>query len=551
MNVPLLHVRNLTVSFDNKAVLQGLNLDLQAGQKLALVGESGSGKTVSSLALLQLLPSAQVSGQALLYAQDGSSQDLLALDERSMRQLRGNDVAMIFQEPMTALNPLHRVGDQIAEVLTIKHGLTRQQAWRETLSCLARTGFEQAAEQAMRFPHQLSGGQRQRVLIAMAMASRPRLLLADEPTTALDAHLRVQMLRLLEQLQAETGMSMILITHDLGMAWRFADRVAVLEHGLLVEEGAVQDVFAAPQHPYTRKLLDSRPTRLVADALPDAGPQANAGPQPVVLSAENVVVQYPDGAAKRRLLHWRDWFKTPMKQALHKVGFSLKAGRTLAVIGESGSGKSSLALAVSHLLPCTGTVRVGQQAWTGQTHKDRALRGQLQMVFQDPFSSLSPRMTVAQILAEGLRCHHPNMPEDEVQQRLRKALLDVGMPATDSEAMLQRYPHEFSGGQRQRIALARALVLQPQCLVLDEPTSALDVSVQKQVLELLVSLQEKHQLAYLLITHDVDVVRALAHDVLVLKSGRVIEAGDARSVLANPTEAYTQQLLQASEWERP
>lgn len=546
MNAPLLHLQNMSVSFAGRPVLQNLNLQVQAGQKLALVGESGSGKTVSSLALLQLLPSAEVTGQAWLQTHDGRRQDLLALDEKSMRMLRGSDVAMIFQEPMTALNPLHRVGDQIAEVLIIKQGLTRQQAWKETLSCLKRTGFEQAAEQALRFPHQLSGGQRQRVLIAMAMAARPRLLLADEPTTALDAHLRVQMLQLLEELQAETGMSMILITHDLGMAWRFADRVAVLEHGHLVEEGAVQTVFAAPQHPYTQRLLDSRPARLVSDA-----PVSDATASKAILHAENIVVKYPDGAAKRGLLNWRVGFRTPMKQALDQVNFSLQPGRTLAVIGESGSGKSSLALAVSNLLPCTGTVRVGQQAWSGHARKDRALRAQLQMVFQDPYSSLSPRMTVARILAEGLRCHHPNMPEDEVQQRLRKSLLDVGMPAADSEAMLQRYPHEFSGGQRQRIALARALVLEPQCLVLDEPTSALDVSVQKQVLELLVQLQQQRQLAYLLITHDVDVVRALAHEVMVIKSGQVIESGPAHVVLETPTQAYTQQLLRASAWERP
>jgi len=530
---PLLEVQNLSVGFGGQPVVQGLNLTLRAGEKLALVGESGSGKTVSALSLLKLVPQAEVTGTALL-----NGRDLLQLSERELRGVRGDEVACIFQEPMTALNPLYTIGNQIAEVLTFKKGLPPREAHQRVLELLTATGIPEPERRANAFPHQLSGGQRQRAMIAMALASEPKLLIADEPTTALDASLRVQMLDLLDALQVRLGMAVLIITHDLHLVKRFAHRIAVMEKGLLVEQGPVADVFARPQHPYTQKLLNSRPQRPA-----DLDRVAPEGAAP--MSAQALKVAYPVP-----LPGLKGWFRKGRFEAVRGIDFSVPAGRTLGVVGESGSGKSTLALAALGLVPLEGTLQVMGQSWAavqGQKHALRALRQQVQVVFQDPFSSLSPRFSIEQIVGEGLRIHHPQASEMERRDRVLAALKEVGLLGGLTEeqqlAWLQRYPHEFSGGQRQRIAIARALIVEPRMLVLDEPTSALDVTVQKQVIELLLQLQRQRGLSYLLITHDVDVIWAMAHEVMVMREGRVVEAGTTERVLKQPEHPYTQALV--------
>lgn len=530
---PLLDVRDLQVGFNGVDVVHRIGFALQAGEKLALVGESGSGKTVSALSLLRLVQNAQVKGSALL-----EGRDLLQLSERELRAVRGDEVAVIFQEPMTALNPLYTVGEQIAEVLQLKRGMAAAQARQEVVALLASTGIPEPERRAGAYPHQLSGGQRQRAMIAMALASRPKLLIADEPTTALDVSLRGQILDLLADLQRQHGMAVLLITHDLNLVRRFADRVAVMERGHLVEQGTVDKVFAAPQHPYTRRLLASRPQR---DVFEGAAP----ADQPPALHARQLSVTYPVPRPGVR-----GWFRKGVFEAVRQVDFDLAAGRTLGVVGESGSGKSTLALAALGLLPHSGELRVGETGWataaaTGQT---RVLRQRVQVVFQDPFSSLSPRMTVEQIVGEGLQVHQPELPRAQRRERVIGALQAVGLlsPEDAPDAWLQRYPHECSGGQRQRLAIARALIVDPQLLVLDEPTSALDVTVQQQVLGLLQRLQRERGLGYLLITHDVDVIRAMAHEVLVMKDGQVVERGPVLRVLDAPQHPYTRQLVQAA-----
>ncbi|MDP2092845.1 MAG: dipeptide ABC transporter ATP-binding protein, partial [Hydrogenophaga sp.] len=502
-------------------------------EKLALVGESGSGKTVSALSLLRLVHNAQVGGSALL-----QGRDLLQMTEHQLRGVRGDEVAIIFQEPMTALNPLYTVGDQIAEVLQLKKGFTPRQALAGAVELLASTGIPEPARRAGAYPHQLSGGQRQRAMIAMALASQPKLLLADEPTTALDVSLRGQILDLLADLQRQHGMAVLLITHDLNLVRRFADRVAVMERGLLVEQGAVADVFAAPQHPYTQMLLASTPERNVVESMADP----TAAP---VLQARQMRVSYPVPVPGIK-----GWFKKGAYVAVQGADLDLAPGQTLGVIGESGSGKSTLALAVLGLLPHQGSLLVTGTDWAEAQRKgeSRALRQRIQVVFQDPFSSLSPRMTIEQIVGEGLLVHEPQLQQDERRQRVVAALAEVGLVQDPSQAgdWLQRYPHEFSGGQRQRLAIARALIVGPHVLVLDEPTSALDVTVQKQVLALLQRLQRERRLSYLLITHDVDVIRAMAHDVLVMKDGQVVEHGTVQQVLERPAHPYTRTLVQAA-----
>jgi microcin C transport system ATP-binding protein len=535
MTRPLLEVQNLSVAFGGKEVVHGIDFSIAPGEKLALVGESGSGKTVTALALLRLAQNARLSGSAKLFGPEPASPfvDLLSIPERELLGIRGSEIAMIFQEPMTALNPLYTVGDQIAEVLELKQGVTRRQAWDAAIEALAATGIPEPARRAQAFPHQLSGGQRQRAMIAMALACRPRLLLADEPTTALDVTLRGQILDLLSDLQRQTGMAVLMITHDLNLVRKFADRVAVMENGHLVEEGAVAGVFADPQHPYTRKLIDSRPQR-------DLDPAAPPGGEPV-MQASQLRVAYPVP-----IPGIKGWFNKGEFVAVKDAAFAIPPGQTLGVVGESGSGKSTLALAALGLVPHRGELQAVGRHWSPDAAGNKAIRRLVQVVFQDPYSSLSPRMTVEEIVGEGLLVHEPGLPLPARRERVIAALADVGLAESQFPGLLQRYPHEFSGGQRQRLAIARALIVGPQLLILDEPTSALDVTIQKQVLKLLQRLQRDKGLAYLLITHDVDVIRAMAHQVLVMKDGDIVESGPVDRVLDAPANEYTRVLVAAA-----
>lgn len=536
MNRLLLDVKGLRVAFGGKEVVHGVDFQLAAGEKLALVGESGSGKTVTALSLLRLALNAEVAGHAVFALSDdqaGGTRDLLSLPERELRGIRGKEIAMIFQEPMTALNALYTVGDQIAEVLELHEALPKRAAQEAAVQLLADTGIAEPQRRAQAFPHQLSGGQRQRAMIAMALACKPRLLLADEPTTALDVTVRAQILELLAQLQRKYRMAVLMITHDLNLVRRFADRVAVMEDGRIVEQGPVATVFGAPQHAYTRKLIDSRPARDV--------PPVPAQHEPPVLEAQALRVSYPvsrPGIA--------GWFRKGEFVAVQGADFRIAPGETLGVVGESGSGKSTLALAALGLLKHGGSLGVAGQRWNSGGASDRALRRQMQVVFQDPFSSLSPRMTVEQIVGEGLTVHAPELDAAARRARALVALADVGLTEAQFPSLLDRYPHEFSGGQRQRLAIARALIVDPRLLVLDEPTSALDVTIQKQVLGLLQRLQRERGLSYLLITHDVEVIRAMAHQVIVMKDGAILESGAALRVLDQPEHPYTQRLVAAA-----
>ncbi|MBO9514339.1 MAG: ABC transporter ATP-binding protein [Variovorax sp.] len=532
---PLLDVRGLRVAFGGKAVVHGIDFQIAPGEKLALVGESGSGKTVTALSLLRLVQNADLAGSARFASSEanGAASDLLALPESRLRAIRGKEIAMIFQEPMTALNALYTVGDQIAEVLELHQALSSQAAHAAAVQLLADTGIPEPARRARSFPHQLSGGQRQRAMIAMALACRPRLLLADEPTTALDVTVRGQILDLLADLQRRYGMAVLLITHDLNLVRRFADRVAVMESGHIVEQGAVSSVFEAPRHAYTRKLIDSRPTR-------DVEPVREGGAAPV-LAARSLRVSYPVPQPG-----FRGWFRKGEFVAVRGADFSIAPGETLGVVGESGSGKSTLALAALGLLKYQGEIDVAGRRWNSGGASDRALRRVMQVVFQDPFSSLSPRMTVEQIVGEGLAVHAPELDAGARRARALEVLAQVGLTEAQFPALLDRYPHEFSGGQRQRLAVARALIVDPRLLVLDEPTSALDVTIQKQVLGLLQRLQRERGLSYLLITHDVEVIRAMAHQVVVMKDGEILESGPMERVLDAPKHPYTQKLVAAA-----
>ena len=523
----LLKVHNLHMSFQGREVVHGVSFELQAGEKLALVGESGSGKTVTALSLLGLARGAWVRGEAVF-----NRQDLFKFNEAQWLGVRGSDIAMIFQEPMTALNPLFTIGEQISEVLLLKKGMDRQQAWARAIELLTDTGIPEPERRINSYPHQLSGGQRQRAMIAMALAGEPKLLLADEPTTALDVSLRGQILDLLDSLQLKHGMAILLITHDLNMVRRFADRVLVMENGYLVEQGKVATVLSQPAHAYTRRLVDSQPERNVFEPLDDA---------PVCVQAEALRVVYPVPRPG-----WRGWFGRAEFVAVKAADFQLRQGQTLGIIGESGSGKSSLALAALGLIPFQGKLQIENKQWEAVAQLDLPLRRAIQVVFQDPFSSLSPRMTVEEVVGEGLLVHEPGLNAAQRQTRVLAALNEVGMDEKQFPGLLARYPHEFSGGQRQRLAIARALIVEPRILVLDEPTSALDVSIQKQVLDLLQRLQREHGLSYLLITHDIDVIQAMAHHVIVLKDGEVVESGSIERITRAPASAYTRTLLEAS-----
>ena len=521
----LLEVRDLSIDFGPRRVVERASFTLDAGEKLALVGESASGKTVTALSTLRLIENARLSGEILF---DGKS--VLRMSPEELHQLRGRDIAVIFQEPMTALNPIYTVGDQIVESLVLHTDLRGAAAWAEAVAAMRRVGIDEPERRAHSYPHQLSGGQRQRAMIAMALACNPKLLIADEPTTALDVTIRVQILELLERLRSEAGMALLLITHDLNLVKRFADRVAVMEKGVLVEQGPTAQVIQRPQHPYTQKLVNSRPSREVSNA--------GAG---TVVTARQVRVQYPT-----RLPGIRGWFKSGRFTAVESVDFDLAPGETLGIIGESGSGKTTLALAVLGLMAAAGEIRIGNRSWQAERAERRSMRKEIQVVFQDPLSSLSPRLTVEQIVGEGLEIHEPALDAAGRRERIVQALYDVGLTEGGrAEPLLARYPHEFSGGQRQRIAIARALIVKPKVVVLDEPTSALDVTIQKQVLELLSSLQKKYGLSYILVTHDIDVVRAMAHRVMVMKDSKIVESGPLEQVLERSRSDYTRRLVEA------
>ena len=553
----LLDVKNLTISFGGNAVVHGINFSIAPGEKLALVGESGSGKTVTALSLLRLVQDAAVTGQALFQLEPAGSHgranerahegvvDLLNIPAQQLRALRGQDIAMIFQEPMTALNPLMTVGAQIAEVLELKQGIALVQAAQAAIKLLADTGIAEPARRANAYPHQLSGGQRQRAMIAMALACKPKLLLADEPTTALDVTVRGQILDLIDGLQKDNRMAVLMITHDLNLVRKFADRVVIMENGHIVEQGPVREVFANPQHAYTRKLIDSAPVRDVVEVA--AG--ATADP---ILHSDGLRVIYPVP-----IPGMRGWFKKGEFVAVKGASFDLLPGQTLGVVGESGSGKSTLALAALGLLPHSGDLTVAGQTWgpSNRSPASRAggnegitpsLRKVMQVVFQDPFSSLSPRLTVEEIVGEGLLVHSPELSKSERRIQVIQGLSEVGLLESQFPNLLTRYPHEFSGGQRQRMAIARALIVQPQLLVLDEPTSALDVTIQKQVLQLLQRLQRERGLSYLLITHDVAVIQAMAHYVMVMRDAEIVESGPVAQVFASPVHEYTRTLLAAA-----
>jgi microcin C transport system ATP-binding protein len=524
---PLLEIHRLTVRFGTSAVVDDVSFAIAKGEKFALVGESGSGKSITALSVLRLVDGAATEGSIRL---DGA--DLLVKSEREMRGIRGARIGMVFQEPMTALNPLYTVGNQIAEVLVLHQALRPNAARARVIELLARTGLPDPEKRVDAYPHQLSGGQRQRAMIAMALACEPELLICDEPTTALDVTIQAQILKLLDKLQAEMGMALLFITHDLNLVRRFTHRVGVMERGRLVEIGATGTVFADPQHAYTKKLLASRPQRVAQPVPADA---------PVLLEGQGVDVSYPVRTGL---------FRRHAVQAVRQASLTLRRGETLGIVGESGSGKTTLGMA---LLALQATA-AGEIRFDGERIDDagrdvlRRMRRRMQVVFQDPFASLSPRLTIGRIVGEGLALHRADLSAAEREKLVLEMLDEVGLSERHGVAhVLQRYPHEFSGGQRQRIAIARAVVLRPEVLVLDEPTSALDVSVQQQVLQLLGALQRHYGMAYLFISHDLAVVRAMSHRVMVMRDGRIVEEGDAEALFAAPRSAYARELLAAAQ----
>jgi microcin C transport system ATP-binding protein len=532
-NEPLLAVDRLSLRFGRGAeaadVLHEVSFSVAPGEKYALVGESGSGKTVTALSILKLHDPSQVAypGGRVLFG----GRDLLSQDEAEIRKVRGREIAMIFQEPMTSLNPVYPIGAQLMEPLLVHQGLDRVRARQRMIELLDRTGIVEPHKRFDAFPHMLSGGQRQRVMIAMALACSPKLLIADEPTTALDVTIQAQILELLEDLQKEFSMAVLLITHDLNLVRRFADRVGVMQGGRIVEQDELAAIFSVPREDYTRMLLGSRPERRV-----DPAETVRLRQAPRLVELEQIRCTFPvrSGFLRKQIGEVR---------AVDEASLHLHSGETLGIVGESGSGKSTLGFCLLRLQDCKGAITFNGMRLDGLSQRAlRPLRRDMQIVFQDPYSSLSPRLTVEQIVGEGLRIHFPQLGSVARRARVVQGLEEVGLSAD----MLWRYPHEFSGGQRQRIAIARVVVLEPKLILLDEPTSALDVSVQRQVLDLLSELQRRHGMSYIFISHDLTVIRAMAHRIVVMRQGRIVEEGETEALFSAPREAYTQQLLRAS-----
>lgn len=527
--MPVLEIKNLSVDFVNGShvthAVKNVSMTLEKGEMLAVVGESGSGKSVTALSVLQLLPypAAKHPSGSITFG----GEELVGAKEGPMRAIRGNKISMIFQEPMTSLNPLHTIEKQIAEVLHIHKNLSAEKTRARVVELLGLVGLERLTNRLNAYPHELSGGQRQRVMIAMALANDPEILIADEPTTAVDVTVQAQILKLLKELQQKLGMAILLITHDLNVVRKVADRVVVMKSGEVVETADTKTLFAEPQHPYTQMLLAAQPGGAPEPCDESAAP---------VITGTDVKVWFPikQGVFRRTVDHVK---------AVDGISLNIRPGETVGVVGESGSGKTTLGLALLRLIRSMGDVRFDDKNLNDFNEKDmRSLRKDIQIVFQDPYGALSPRMSVGQIIGEGLEVHFPALSAKEREVRVIDALVETGLDAD----MRHRYPHEFSGGQRQRIAIARAMVLKPRFVVLDEPTSALDMSVQAQIVALLKDLQVKHKLAYMFISHDLKVVRAMSHHVIVMKGGKVVETGPAADIFDNPQEPYTKALLAAA-----
>ncbi|MBE9526825.1 MAG: ABC transporter ATP-binding protein [Proteobacteria bacterium] len=532
-NKSILNIKDLSVDFATLAgsvnVVRDINFSVRAGETMALVGESGSGKSVTAMSILRLHDEEKVnySSGSILF----NGEDILSTDQRHLNDVRGRDISMIFQEPMTSLNPTFTVGDQIMEPLLIHKGLSKAAAKKQALELMELTGIPDPLYRFDAFPHLLSGGQRQRMMIAMALACEPKLLIADEPTTALDVTVQLQILLLLERLQKEFSMAILMISHDLNLVKRFADHICVMKDGNIVEKNEAQQLFSAPQDPYTIELLNSEPERIIPE-----NEDISNHLSPELLSAQHLQCHFSvKSGFFRRTNH--------VVKAVDDIHLYLKEGETLGIVGESGSGKSTLGRCLLRLEACKGEIFFEQKQIDQLSHKQlRPLRKEFQVVFQDPYSSLSPRMTIEQIVGEGLQIHFPKLNKQQRREKIIKTLLEVGL----EDDILWRYPHEFSGGQRQRIAIARVVILEPKLILLDEPTSALDISVQKQVLALLRDLQVRYKMSYLFITHDLKVIEAVAHRVMVMKQGKIVETGLTNDIFKSPKKSYTRSLLTAS-----